>query len=98
MSNFLSNALAGTKKQTEQVLELRSTPAKTNSRLAGAEVPTFEHSVVHAAARAALNPINEVNAFTSEMAEEWLNTKAGGQLRNLLRDYIQHGHAKSLEP
>ena len=63
----------------------------------GTTLPVFEKSAVHAAARAALKPLNDVNAFTDEMAEEWLNSKAGGQLRNLLRDYVQHGCTKSLE-
>jgi hypothetical protein len=64
---------------------------------AGTAVPVFEKSVIHAAARDALAQINAVNAFTPEMAEEWLATSAGNKLRNLLREYIQHGHAKSVE-
>lgn len=63
----------------------------------GTAVPKFEKSAIHAAARAALAPLNEVNAFSPETAEEWLNSTAGGKLRNLLRDYVQHGNTKSLE-
>jgi len=64
---------------------------------AGTAVPVFEKSVVHAAARDALAQINAVNAFTPEMAEEWLASAAGAKLRNLLREYVQHGHAKTVE-
>ena len=64
---------------------------------AGTAVPVFEKSVVHAAARDALTQINAVNAFSPETAEEWLASAAGGKLRDLLREYIEHGHAKTQE-
>lgn len=70
---------------------------RAHSTVSGTNVPTFEKSVVHAAARDALIKINQVNAFDDVLAEEWLASSGGSKLRNLLREYIQHGHLKGIE-
>lgn len=58
--------------------------------LRGTRVPKFERSILFAASRDALRVLNEVHQVPADVAEKWLDTEEGKQLRNLLRKYVAH--------
>lgn len=65
---------------------------------AGSDVPTFAESVVHKAADDALDTIQKVLGFSPASRDAWLQGPDGRLLRNVLRRFIMHGNASSMEP
>lgn len=61
--------------------------------LAGTDIPKFEQSAIHAGARLAFAPINQVLGIddpAGELATEFLQTAEGIAIVDLLRGYSLH--------
>lgn len=74
--------------------ELEAAPPKPRS---GSAVPSFAESVVHKGAEDALDAITKVMGFAPGARDEFLKTNDGAALRNVLRRFVMHGNAVSME-
>jgi hypothetical protein len=74
--------------------EIEAAPPKPR---AGSAVPSFAESVVHKGAEDALDAITKVMGFQVGARDEFLKTPEGAALRNVLRRFVMHGNALSME-
>ena len=65
---------------------------------AGSAVPSFAESAIHAAADAALDRLNSVLGVPADVRDAFLKGPDGSALRNVLRRYVMHANASSMEP